>query len=85
MILVCCGLASCTNAGGSSSPVSSIVDAVKNILQPDASLNAVEKQVLEIQSRLNQDQSYALTQDDVSFLKTEGVLNDENEIKAWVK
>lgn len=76
----------CTNSSsGSSSLVGSITDAVKDIISPDPSVNAVEKQISVIQKELNKDSSYALTQDDVAFLKTEGLLSQENEIKAWVK
>ena len=75
----------CTSSSGSSSLVGSITDAVKDIINPDPSVNAVEKQVSEIQKELNKDNTYTLTQEDVAFLKTEGLQVNENEIKAWVK
>lgn len=75
----------CTNSGGSSSAIGSIADEINDILNPDPTLKAVEKQVTDIQSKLNQDSAYALTQEDIAFLKTEGLLTNESEIKGWVK
>ena len=77
----------CTGDGASNSPsvIGRITDAVTDITNPDPSVNQAEKQISEIQNNLNKDNTYALTQDDVAFLKTEGLLNNENEIKGWVR
>lgn len=85
LILITMGMVGCTNSSGSSSLVGSITDAVKDIINPDPSVNAAEKQVSEIQKELNKDITYALTQEDVVLLKAEGLQVNENEIKAWVK
>lgn len=87
-ILLCLILSTCLigcTKSSSSSLVGNITDAVKDIINPDPSVNAVEKQISEIKKELNKDNSYVLTQEDVAFLKTEGLLSNENEIKAWVK
>ena len=81
-------LVGCTQKNSSSTaelilPGSSIIDS-----NPDASVKTTEKQISEIQKNLNQDQSYALNQDDVDFLKTAGLLttvSSETEINSWVK
>ena len=65
--------------------VGSIADAVKDIISPDPSVNTAEKQVAEIQKKLNQDEAYALTQEDVQFLQSQGLVSDSSELKAWVK
>lgn len=48
-------------------------------------VNIIKKQISEIQNDLNKNSTYALTEEDVVFLKTEGVLDEENSIKEWVK
>ena len=85
LILISCSFVGCTNSSGSSSLVDSVTDVVKDIINPDPSLKTVEKQISEIKNELNKDAVYALTVEDVDFLKTEGHLSSENEIKAWVK
>lgn len=75
----------CTDSGGSSSMVGSIADAVKDIISPDPSVNTAEKQVAEIQKKLNQDEAYALTKEDIQFLQSQGLVSDSSELKAWVK
>lgn len=79
------GMVGCTSSSGSSSLVGSITDAVKDIISPDPSVNTAEKQVSEIQKKLNQDEAYALTQEDVQFLQSQGLMADGSELKAWVK
>lgn len=84
-ILAVTCLVGCTNSGSSTSLAGNITDTVKDILNPDSSAGVAEKQVFEIQKDLNKDNTYALTQEDVAFLKAEGLQVNENEIKAWVK
>lgn len=83
-------LCSCTGKSGDSpSVIGSITDSVKetigDIISPDPSINKAEKQISEIQNDLNKDNTYALTQDDVAMLKSEGLAVNEDEIKSWVK
>lgn len=78
-------LAGCTNSGSASSVVETITDGIKDILNPDPTLEAVENKVLDIKSKLNQESAYVLTQEDLAFLKNEGLLTNENEIKGWVQ
>lgn len=73
-------LSSCTQGGGSS-----LADSIKDVLNPDPSLSTAENQINQIQKNINQDATYALTNDDVAELKSEGLLQDESEIKAWLK
>ena len=78
----------CTKPTTSASLVDSITDTVKDILSPsdsDPARNTAEKQVVVIQESFKQDTTYALSEDDVVFLKTEGLAVNETEIKAWVK
>ncbi len=84
-LLFSSSLTGCTQSGNSPSIVESITDAVKEIISPDSSVSVAEKQVSEIKKELNQKATYALTEDDVAFLKTEGLLSNENELKGWVK
>lgn len=85
LILVTTIFVGCTGSGGSSSLIGKITDGINDVLNPDPSVKAVEKQISEIQNTLNQDSAYALTQEDIAFLKSEGLLTNENEIKGWVK
>lgn len=59
------------------------------IFRSGSSLKSVKQQVLKIQKELNKDNNYALTQEDLNFLKTQGLLSQKisqkNEIKTWVK
>ena len=80
-------LVGCTSSSSSdtSGPLSSIGDAIKDIVNPDPSVSTAEKQIAEIQKKLNQEESYALTQSDIQFLQSQGLVTDGSEIKAWVK
>lgn len=69
--------------------ISSIVDP--NPLIPSVPISTVsaspkeaEKLVAEVQQNSNQDPLYALTNDDLNVLSTEG-LAEESELKGWVK
>ncbi len=84
LFFVTVGLSSCTQSGNSSA-FSSVTDAVKDIISPDSSVNTVEKQVAEIQKKINQDVNYALTQEDIQFLQSQGLVADNSELMAWVK
>lgn len=99
-ILLCGLLQSCTGAGGAGSLVDAIKDIVSPTpdtppseptlpgapsMAPSDSVQEAETKIAEIQTTLNQDATYAITSQDISDLKTEGLLTDENEIKAWVK
>lgn len=84
-MLATTGLLGCTNSGSSSSVIGSITDGIKDILNPDPTLKSVEKQVSDIQSKLNQDSAYALTQEDIQFLQSQGLVASDSELKAWVK
>ena len=85
LLLATTCLVGCTNSGSSSSVIGSITDGIKDILNPDPTLKAVELQVSDIQTKLNQDSAYVLTQEDIDFLKNEGFLTNGNEIQGWVK
>lgn len=93
-------LQSCTGTGGGgSSLVDAIKDIVSPTpdaptepalpgapaMSPNASVQEAEAKITEIQTTLNQDTTYAITNQDVSDLKAEGIITDDSEIKAWVK
>jgi len=65
--------------------ISSISDSIKDIVSPDSSVSTAEKQVVDIQKKMNQDSNYALTSEDVQFLQDQGIAADDSELKAWVK
>lgn len=69
----------CTAAssGGSSTSL------IENPKGPDA--NEAQKQINEVQSKINSDSRYVLNSDEAVFLSEQGVVTDEAELKGWVK
>lgn len=69
----------CT-AGGGGSFSSIFEDSSK-----EPSSKETQKQIEDIQSKINEDSNYALNSDEAVFLSEQGVLADETELKGWVK
>jgi len=51
----------------------------------EASTNEAEKQIEDIQSKINSDPNYVLNSDEAIFLSEQGVIADQTELKGWVK
>ncbi len=85
LVIIFSGLliTSCTNSGSSSTSISSLIGDIIGTT-PEASKTA-EKQVQEIQASLNQDPNYQLTTEDQNLLVSESLIDDQSEIKSWVK
>lgn len=66
--------------GKSPETASPSVDAGTN-----PSANEAMKQVQVVQQQLNQDTQYALTTDEASELEAQGIIDNKNDIKGWVK
>ena len=87
-IIFCLGLSSCTGAGGGDAP--SITEPIKEIVgdiignTPTEVKNA-QKQVQDVQQNMNLDANYQLSVDDQDFLLSESLIDDQSEIKSWVK
>ncbi len=73
----------CTSGSGQQSSVSQIIG---NIIGTNPSAPAeAQKQVQEIQSALNTDSQYALTSEDSQLLESQGLVENKDSLKAWVK
>lgn len=75
-------LTGCTG-GGQESSVSQIIAEIIGT-NPSAP-QETQKQVQEIQKTLNQDPQYALTSDDTQLLESQGLIENNDSIKTWVK
>lgn len=80
-------LTSCTGGGGSEGVGSSILDPVKEIIGggTPADVKQTQTEVIEIQKTINNDPPYQITADDQDFLMSESIIDDQSEIKSWVK
>lgn len=76
-------LTSCTQSDGSAP--SKISDSINDVLNPDSTLTDAKNQIAEVQKKLNQDSTYALTQEDYQLLQNEGLVENNSDLKAWVK
>lgn len=69
----------CTAGGGGG------VSSIFTESSKDSSAKAAEKQIEDIQSKINADPNYALNPDEAVFLTEQGVVGNESELKGWVK
>lgn len=76
-------VSSCTKDGAASHGVVNLIEDNKG-LTPEAS-QPVEVQLQEIKTSLNQDITYQLTIEDQNVLVSESLVDEQSEIKTWVK
>lgn len=70
----------CTSGSGGSELSSVFPDSSKDVSTKDA-----QKQIEDIQSKINSEPQYSLNSDEAIFLSEQGVVADEAELKGWVK
>jgi hypothetical protein len=80
LLLVGCTHNSNSSPGGGTD-IGSIFDPNPIAVNP----KATEKQIEDIKLKINSDPLYALHSEDLSFLKEQGLVNDDAELKGWVK
>lgn len=73
-------LAACSS-GSSKGGTGAIISPAQPIANTP---EAAQKQILEVKEQINSDVQYALHEDDLETLVSEGLVED-TEIKAWVK
>lgn len=69
----------CTAGGGGG------ISSIFTESSKDVGTKAAEKQIEDIQSKINADSNYALNPDEAVFLSEQGVVANESELKGWVK
>ena len=68
----------CTAGGGG-------VSSIFTESSKEPSTKEAQKQIEDIQSKVNSDPQYVLNSDEAVFLSEQGVVADEVELKGWVK
>lgn len=80
-------LQSCTAGGGAApsvlTPVKEIINDLIGSEPPE--VKKAQEQVVVIKNTLNSDIDYQITIEDQNLLTEESLLDDESEIKTWVK
>lgn len=70
----------CTAGGGGGGFSSIFTESSK-----DSSTKETQKQIEDIQSKINTDPNYALSTDEAVFLSEQGVIADKSDLNGWVK
>jgi len=69
----------CTAGGGGG------VSSIFSESSKEPSTKEAQKQIEDIQAKINADPQYVLNSDEAVFLSEQGVVADETELKGWVK
>lgn len=69
----------CTAGGGGG------VSSIFTESSKEPSTKEVQKQIEDIQSKVNSEPQYVLNSDEAVFLSEQGVVADETDLKGWVK